>query len=267
MELRQWFICWTVLLCLQPMPVSARHTDSSPSIDSTAHVLAHREWRIGPFTTEVGLFDSLQLNVVHAIYLAGIRNIGLKVELPSWGPVDFALSGAVFASNTKDYSDDNPDIPIRLLKGGFHASWRTGRSTYGLNALVTQFSAEGESSEDVELGGAAFGRASVASLFYEWRWGRTTAFTLEGFSTIAQSASGEFDTRSRISDRLTFRLYGQANASSDETYRAVRALVHWSFDSFNLRTGLQTGHFLVPVVDIFVPGKVTLPYLDLFWRF
>ena len=83
MELRQWIICSTLLLCLQPMAASARHTDASPSIDSTAHVLAHREWRIGPFTTEVGLFDSLQLNVVHAAYLAGVRNIGLKVELPT----------------------------------------------------------------------------------------------------------------------------------------------------------------------------------------
>ena len=150
MELRQWIICSTLLLCLQPMAASARHTDASPSIDSTAHVLAHREWRIGPVTTEVGLFDRLQLNVVHAAYLAGVRNIGLKVELPSWGPVDFALSGAVFVEH-KRLPDDNPDIPIRLLKGGLHASWRTGRSTYGFNALVTQFSAEGESSEDVEF--------------------------------------------------------------------------------------------------------------------
>jgi len=254
----------TVLLTL---PASARLSDEAPRVDETAYILRHLDWRIGLISADVGLYDRIQVGTAYSLVLLGINNMNLKLRLGKVGKTTVSASGSIYGTNLRDYSDSNPDAPVRFYTGALHTSYRRGNMTYSLTGLTSHLTAQQSSTEDVDLRGALTGTTGALNLNVIWRRSAHFAYVFDGYATLLQRASGQADSTNTVSDRLSVVTYGRGAVSEGAGRYNVAASALWSWTNFNLKLGLAYGHIRLPVLNVFFNNVGWVPVVDLYWRF
>ena len=270
-----FFTCCFLVVTFACLPAQARLTEDTPITDGTAHVMGHKEKRVGLYTAEFGLFDRADIGTSHLLWLAKISNAFIKVQLTSRSGYTFAVSGGAYGVNLREFSDKNPDANFYVLNGGLHFTRRFQNWSISVNGIfartgVTEVSTDSEDDAvEIDLSGAAEGVTGLIRPNFEWRLSKTFAIVLEGHVRMFQTFRADVhQAPTRIGDRITIETFGQTEVDTADSILANgSASLFWSFDSFNLRLGLQYGHVSVPLAGFFFPEVIPLPVIDMYWRF
>lgn len=246
----------------------ATHDVDGPVTDYSAYTLDQWEYRVGVGRNEVGLTDSLQLGVLELHFALGLPNVGGKWMAYETGNWAFAAVLRVFRFDASRLDEEN-DFRIWIVPMEAVASWRTADFTWNLGLGYTSVSTDGDvsSGDNDENLGTAF-EVSVGYLHptVEWRLGPVLALVLESRLGLYQDAAGS--TVTRLNDRTTLEVHGDADASLGTALRNVSLSGFWSWPHFNVRAGLGYGNYSIPGANVFIPAvRFPYPELAVFWRF
>ena len=122
---------------------------------------------------------------------------------------------------------------------------------------------------DVDLRGVVNGTTGLLRPTAQWRLSKTTALVLEAQLRLFQTIQADAGRQDRLNSRVTIDTYAGGSIKMDEGMPAnISAAFHWSYDHFNLKLGLQHGYFSIPLAGFFIEAeKITIPVIDLYWRF
>lgn len=256
-----------VALIALPAATYARH-DEGPIIENSAHTLRGRELLLGPFEFGYGLGETLQIGTYTLFWALKAPNANFKwrfYETKDWA---FAVRlGALYVDLTP-YVDN--DFKLLVVPFEAIASWRPGDWVLSAAFESVRVQADGSyDSEGSDLEGLGIATTVMFELSAEWRRSPTFAWVVEGRALVAERVEGEASTTYEITPDLSVEVYGDGEAQFERGRKAnVTVSGFWSWDSFNLKLGLGTGHYNLPFVNFFTDERVSLfPELDLFWRF
>ncbi len=263
-----------VLLC--GAPASARHTEDEHITDDMAYALRQNEVRLGIWKAEYGLpwVEGLQVGsytlpwIISAAVRQPILNGRVKYEF--WHNDRWATEAAIGVT----YLHVSGSIPIQATVVPFeiNAAYRLNDSiTFGLGILVNRIGVEADATDvSVDAGGLGALAVTNGQLLgtVEWRWSTLTAMVFQARAIGRQNFNGTAEANVRIDDYTRARIVytGQGNIERGAGGSLAAAFV-WSWDTFNLRAGLQTGDWVVPIVGFVAPNVEAMPELDLYWRF
>lgn len=270
-----------VLACATASPAHANHGERERDVDDTPYLLRPAEARIGLFKSQLGLFGHpllrrIQLGTSHAPWLLAVAtgartyNGHVKVRLHE----DSRLAISAGAGHTFiGFGPDSVPMSVRITPLELAVGIRLHRRfTVTSNLVHTHVELRGEMDDTAgidQLWGAIGADTTQVRSAMEFRVSRHTALSLgarviAGQTLYARAGAAEdVGETTEVSNETT----ATTEAMSMRGDVTVRAAVHYSFDSVNLKLGVQYGTPTVPGINLAVPVRVPMPIFDVYWRF
>ena len=252
----------------------AFHTKEQRITDDTAYTLRKRDFRVGMWKLQYGLWEPFLLGTHIWPWLFQTANLHLKWRYWQNDTVALGLGGGLFYVDTSNFQKVDADAgnaKILVAPAELSASFRIDdRFTWSVVPVWTTVIVDGAINVEA-LEGAARGAVSNFQLTstFEWRVSRVTAFTAHWRHLVFQrtTLSGDFVSHP---DAYTTIEVKAAGLTDDLDFKAASSLLLsavFSWETFNFRIGVGYGHYNVPGVNFVLGEPVVFPDLDLYWIF
>lgn len=263
-----------LLIALLAAPAHARHTDETRVTDYSADSLDQWEWRVGPFRSAVGVFDSVEVGLNTTLLLLTVSNLYAKWTAWEGGPWSVALRAGFFrldfsnlpGGGLQPAEGDAPfqvtAYPLELI-----GSYRRGSSSYHLGLMGTLVQTSGDLPSEFDADGAGAFNTVLMQGTWEWRLSDVTALVVQGQVKLSERLTANGSTRVKIDEDSFADIHGSGGGDILGAKGSLSVSAYWSWDTFNLRAGLGYGHYTVPAANIFVAAPIVFPELAMYWRF
>lgn len=265
-----------VLAMLVAWPASAwaYNTDETPLTDHTAFTLPQKSFRLGLWSAEYSIFDSLTVGTYWPAWIFRVANLHAKWRFIKPDPWAFAVYADFFRLDTKnlkklDQTAGNAVITVATFEP--RASWRFAKD-FDLSASVswTEVGLKGTLNKD-DFDGAGSGAVDNMQLTatVDWRLTRVTTLALHARYLVFQRVGANADATLHPDDFTTVEVHGAATSDVLDTPNAFSVLpaVALSWKHLNLRAGVGYGNWNVPGVNFVVDHKTVIGELDAYWVF
>lgn len=265
-----------VLLSLLAWPAtaSAYNTKQTPITDHTAYTLPQKSFRLGLWSAEYSVFDSLTVGTYWPAWIARVASLHAKWRFLKPDPWAFAVYADVFRLDTKnlkklDQSAGNAVITAATFEP--RASWRIN-DRFDLSGSVswTQVAVDGTIHKN-DFDGAGSGAVSNMQLTttFEWRLTRVTTLALHARYLVFQRVAAGADATYHPDQFTTVEVHGDATSNvlyAPHSFSLLPA-VALSWKHLNLRAGVGYGNWNVPGLDFVLDHKTVIGELDAYWVF
>jgi hypothetical protein len=261
-------------LFVLPGTAAAFHTDEQRITDESAYTLQQGQWRVGLWKVQYGLFEPILLGTYHLPWLLSVSNLHVKARLwqgPEWA---FSVFTGFFHFDTRSLRDLDPEAgqaKITAVPFELAASYRANDAlTWTFAPVWTTVAVEGSLGQDAfrgAAGGAVDNIQMTGTL--EWRLSHVTALLFHARYLVAQTARARGDLVLHPDEFTTIEVHLTSRTDALDFQRAASITVSgvWSWETFNLRTGLAFGHYNVPGVNFVLGQGTVVPELDVYWIF
>lgn len=258
----------------------ADHTELDRQTEVSAFTLQGRQFRLGLFKLEYGIFDAWSVGTYTAPWvlipitqsMAG--DVYTKVKFLDLGRTALSARAGVFFFDIDDFSrgdieDGDFNATVFPLTGA--VSYRASRSwtfssevTWVQSLLAGDVSSTGEATA---LGAGAQNNLQF-SLSAEWRVSRHVAINLLG-RVAAYVAPAVLHTDATVDESTTAAVEAEITAEDAIGAWMLQTGVTYSNGPFNLRVGVGGGYLFVPGLLLVSaqPFPAPLPDFDVYWRF
>ena len=252
----------------------ADHTEESRITDYTAYTREQKHIRVGLFTVEGGILDSLTAGTYWLPWAFVAPNLHLKWRIIQRDPVAVAVKVGGLTFNTESLSAlDDTGVSARLFVGTFEpfVSYRfNDKWTLSTSVPFTAVHVDGEVTDDSFQGAGA---AAVTNLQFtltgEYRLTSKTAFTLHGRYLIFQRSKAKANVTYQADDYTTIDAHAAATSNIlnfPHAFSVVPSVV-FSWKHLYIRAGVGYGNWSLPMVNLVLPKKTPVPDLDVAYYF
>jgi hypothetical protein len=267
-------IATSVLGTLLTVPALAYHDEDQRITDESAYTLRRNDFRVGIWKLEYGVIDSVTAGTYIWPWLFRVSNAHAKWRFWQNERVAFSAFTGFFRFDTERLESLDEHIgnaTITVVPFELAGSYRfDDRYTLTIAPVWTTVDVEGELGAE-DLRGAGQGAASNFQLTatLEWRLSRVTALLFHFRQLVVQRASASGGAVFRPDEFTTVEVYasGRTDAINFRGARSLTVSSVFSWEIFNLRTGLSFGNYNVPGVNFVLGTRTVVPELDLYWIF
>ncbi len=255
-----------------PATAAAYNTEQTPITDHTAYTLPQKSFRLGLWSAEYSLFDSLTVGTYWPAWFARVASLHAKWRFWQPKPVTLAVYGDFFRLDTKHLKKLDQSAGSAVITSGTfepRVSWRIDpRFDLGGSVTWTQVSLDGTLHKS-DFDGAGSGAVSNMQLTatFEWRLTRVTTLALHARYLVFQRVAAGADASFRPDAFTTVEVHG--NATSDVLYTphafSLLPAVALSWKHLNLRFGIGYGNWNVPGLNFVLDHKTVIGELDAYW--
>jgi len=263
-----------VTLLVWPATAAAYNTPRTPSTDHTAYTLPQKSFRLGLWSAEYSVFDSVTVGTYWPAWIVRVASLHAKWRFWQPGSWAFAVYGDVFRLDTKALKKLDQSAGTAIITAGTiepRASFRIS-DRFDLSGSVTWTSVAVDGTlHKGDFDGAGSGAVDNMQLTstFEWRLTRVTTLALHARYLVFQRIAANADATYHPDAFTTVEVHG--NATSDVLYTphafSLLPAVALSWEHLNLRAGIGYGNFNVPGVNFVVDHKTVIGELDAFWVF
>lgn len=257
-----------------PRAASAYNTKETPITDHTAYTLPQKSFRLGLWSAEYSVFDSLTVGTYWPAWIFRVASLHAKWRFLQTDRWAFAVYGDVFRLDTKNLKKLDQSAGAATITAGTlepRASWRIS-DHFDLSGSIswTMVAVDGTIHKN-DFHGAGSGAVDNMQLTSTlgWRLTRVTTLALHARYLVFQRVAANADATYHPDAFTTVEVHG--NAQSDVLYTphafSLLPAVALSWKHLNLRAGIGYGNWNVPGLDFVVDHKTLIGELDAYWVF
>ncbi len=262
-----------VALCTA-LPAHAYHTKDQHVTEESAYTLRKHDFRVGLWKTQYGIIDQVTAGTYVWPWVFRVANLHLKWRYwhdDTWAFSVFTGFFHLDTRNLQSVDDDAGNAVIDVVPFELAASYRFDDSyTLSVAPVWTTVNVKGDLAND-DLKGAGEGAVNNFQLTatFEWRISRVTALLFHGRYLVAQRAHARGDVVLHPDEYTTVEVHAAGTTDALDFRRAgsltIGAVYSWQY--FNLRTGLSFGNYNVPGINFVIGAPLVVPDVDLYWIF
>lgn len=273
--LKTWLTAPLLLLGLSvSAPALAYHTKEQRLTDESAYTLGRNDFRFGLWKVQYGIVDQVMAGTYVWPWFFRVSNLHAKWRFFQNDDWAFSAFGAFYHFDTKNLERVNSDTgnaTIDVVPFELAASYRfDDRYTLSVAPVWTAVAIKGNLEED-DLDGAGEGAVNNFQLTstFEWRMTRVTALLVHGRLLLAQRARLSANAVLHPDEFTTIEVHaaGKTDALDFKGAGSLTTSFVFSWDNFNLRSGLSFGNYNVPGVNFVLPGFLVVPDFDAYFIF
>ncbi len=255
-------------------PAQAYHTKDQHVTDESAYTLRQKDFRVGIWKLQYGIIDQVTAGTYIWPWVFRVANLHAKWRY--WHNDTWALSvfTGFYHFDTKSLEkvdEDTGNATIDVVPFELAASYRfDDRYTLSVAPVWTTVALKGDlESEDLKGAGEGAVNNFQLTATFEWRVSRVTAFLFHGRYLVAQTAHAQGDIVLHPDEYTTVEVHASGKTDAIDFRKAGSLVLSsvFSWETFNLRTGLSFGHYNVPAVNFVIGTPLIIPELDLYWIF
>jgi hypothetical protein len=262
------------LAALAARPAAAYHTKDQHITDESAYTLRQKDFRVGIWKLQYGIIDQVTAGTYIWPWVLRVSNLHAKWRF--WHNDTWAFSAFAgfyhFDTKTLDKVDeDTGNATVDVVPFELASSYRfDDRFTLTLAPVWTTVVLKGTLHDD-DLKGAGEGAVNNFQLTatFEWRLSKVTAFLFHGRYLVVQRAHAQGDVILHPDEFTTIEVHAAGKTDAIDFRNAGSLVISsvFSWEHFNLRTGLSFGNYNVPGVNFVLGQFLVIPDLDLYWIF
>jgi hypothetical protein len=259
-------------------PAHAYHTETDRQTDFSAFTLQQKQFRLGIFETEYGIFDSLMVGTYNAPWLLWVvlQDPALSAYA-KWKFLDvghFAMSarGTLFFFDLDDFdfgeSADEGSFRATIVPLTLAASYVLDETwTVSMEGIWVQTFIGGDvTSDDIQALGSGAQNNFQLTLNGEYRLSRVTALNLlVRWAPFVSNAN--VNSTADVDAATTAELEASVRFDELENSWLIQPGVTFSWEWLNVQAAVGYGDLFIPGLRVVAPDKTIVPDLAVYARF